>query len=101
MNNKNNQLTKLRTKIDNIDKEIVKLLNKRAEFAHKIGDIKRAHHLPVYVPHREEQVIANVQKNNSGPLSNEAIVRIYGLIIDESRRLEQKDLERKRRRNTP
>ena len=91
------QLKKLRIEIDSIDAEIVKLLNKRAQFANKIGEIKRAHGLPVYVPEREEQVIANVCKNNPGPLSAEAISRIYERIIDESRRLEREEMERRKK----
>lgn len=99
MNSVEQQLNKLRVKIDSIDTEIVKLLNKRAQFANKIGEIKRAHGLPVYVPEREEQVISNVCKNNPGPLSREAISRIYERIIDESRRLEREETERKKNLN--
>ncbi|RLD12212.1 chorismate mutase [candidate division KSB1 bacterium] len=90
------QLNELRIKIDTIDHEIVKLLNRRAELANKIGEIKRAHGIPVYVPEREEQVIANVRKSNPGPLSGEAISRIYERIIDESRRLEREEMERRK-----
>jgi len=90
------QLSELRLKIDTIDVEIVKLLNERARFANKIGEIKRKHGLPVYVPEREEQVIENVRKNNPGPLSAQAIARIYERIIDESRRLEREEMERRK-----
>ncbi len=90
------QLAELRIKIDSIDIEIVKLLNQRARFANKIGEIKRKYGMPVYVPEREEQVIENVRKNNPGPLSAQAIARIYERIIDESRRLEREEMERKK-----
>jgi chorismate mutase len=78
-----------RVKIDAIDEQMVVLLNQRANHATEIGHAKRHLNLPVYVPEREEQVIENVQKKNPGPLSNEAIRRLYERIIDESRRLER------------
>ena len=89
------QIAKLRDKIDEIDRKMVQLINQRAVYADQIGDIKRKLGLPVYVPEREEQVIENVKKNNPGPLSAEAIARIYERIIDESRRLEREEMERK------
>ncbi len=93
------KIERLRIQIDAIDKELVKLLNQRAIFANQIGDIKRKLGLPVYVPEREEQVIENVKKSNPGPLSGEAIRRIYERIIDESRRLEREEMERKLKEN--
>ncbi len=90
------RIGRLREEIDRIDREIVKLLNRRAVLADQIGDIKRSVGMPVYVPTREEQVIENVKKCNPGPLSGEAIRRIYERIIDESRRLEREEMERKK-----
>jgi chorismate mutase len=67
----------------------VRLLNKRAISATKIGHIKREYDVPVYVPSREEDVISHVQEVNQGPLGNNAIRRLFERIIDESRRLER------------
>jgi chorismate mutase len=83
-----------RQNIDRIDVQIIKLLNERASHADAIGLVKRRLKLPVYVPSREEQVIAHVQHVNPGPLSNEAIKRLYERIIDESRRLERENYEK-------
>ena len=83
-----------RQNIDRIDVQIIRLLNERASHADAIGMIKRRFELPVYVPSREEQVIAHVQKMNPGPLSKEAIRRLYERIIDESRRLERENYEK-------
>ncbi|HGY55290.1 MAG TPA: chorismate mutase [Caldithrix abyssi] len=88
-----------RQKIDEIDAKIVKLLNTRAEYANEIGKIKRELGLPVYVPSREEQVIAHVQKQNPGPLSEDAMRRLYERIIDESRRLEKDNYEKELQKN--
>ena len=78
-----------REEIDALDDEIVRLLNKRAAAATKIGHIKREYKMPVYVPTREEEVINHVKSLNPGPLSNSAIGRLFERIIDESRRLER------------
>ena len=86
----------LRQQIDDTDKELVKLLNRRAQYADKIGEIKRYLNMPVYVPEREEQVIAHIQSGNPGPLSNEALRRLYERIIDESRRLESDNYKKRR-----
>ncbi|MCL5021645.1 MAG: endolytic transglycosylase MltG [Bacteroidetes bacterium] len=83
----------LRKKIDRLDKRIVKLLNKRAGCADEIGKIKEKSGLDVYSPAREKQVIENVSKQNPGPLTDEAVTRLYERIIDESRRLERESSE--------
>lgn len=94
------RLNEFRTKIDEIDAQIIKLLNKRAELANKIGELKKAHGLPVYVPSREDQVIMNVKKNNPGPLNDEAVERIFKCIIAELRRFEQKEFEQKKEQSS-
>jgi len=79
----------LRRQIDKLDKRIVRLLNRRAECADEIGKIKEKLGLDVYSPEREKQVIENVGAQNTGPLTNDAVKRVYERIIDESRRLER------------
>lgn len=52
-------LDKLRAEIDRIDSDLVKLLSERAKITRQVGDYKRERGLPVYVPEREAQLIAN------------------------------------------
>ncbi len=85
----NKKIRKYRQEIDKIDVELVRLLNNRATSATKIGHIKREYKAPVYVPSREEEVISHVREVNEGPLSHDAIRRLFERIIDESRRLER------------
>ena len=85
----NKRIKPFRIEIDNLDEQIVHLLNKRAAAATQIGHIKREYNMPVYVPSREEEVIGHVKSLNPGPLSNDAIGRLFERIIDESRRLER------------
>jgi chorismate mutase len=41
------------------------------------------------VPEREEEVLRNVLAANEGPLSNEAVRRLFERVIDETRALER------------
>lgn len=93
MNQNLEKINQLRQEIDRYDQQIVALLNKRAQCADGIGKVKRQLNMPVYVPSREEEVIDLVKKANPGPLSAEAIGRLYERIIDESRRLERDNFE--------
>lgn len=86
----------LRRKIDLLDKLIVRLLNRRAKYADEIGKIKERLGLEVYSPDREKQVFENVSRANPGPLTDQAVRRVYERIIDESRRLERESAEERR-----
>ena len=58
------QLQQLRIQIDKIDEEILKLINKRAELAKKVGEIKKEHQLPIYVPSREQAIFQRLEELN-------------------------------------
>ena len=79
----------LRGRIDEIDEQLVRLLNTRAECALAIGQAKRVAGLDVYQPGREADVLAHVQAINGGPLDNAAMRRLFERVIDEARRLER------------
>ncbi|MDA2933270.1 chorismate mutase [Acidobacteria bacterium AH-259-D05] len=78
-----------RKKIDEIDSKLVELLNERSRCAIEIGRIKKKLNVEIYDPKREEGVISSVQKASDGPLTKEAIKRLFERIIDESRRVER------------
>lgn len=82
-----------RAKIDEIDEVLVDLLNRRATCALEIGEVKKTLGMKVHAPERERRVLSEVQALNKGPLSNEAIRRLFERIIDESRRLEREASE--------
>lgn len=84
-----NDLEVWRIKIDELDCQLVKLLNERASYATEIGKIKLALGLDAYSPRREEEVMKNVTSQNTGPLSTQAIRRLFERIIDESRSVER------------
>jgi chorismate mutase len=82
-------LGKYRDEIDALDLRLLELLNARTRVVEKIGQIKESVHLPVYEPKREDAVFANVTSHNTGPLTPEALQRIFERIIDEMRSLQQ------------
>ena len=84
-----------RRRIDEIDLELVKLLNERAKCAIEIGQLKKQQGLAISAPQREAQVLANVTAANRGPLEAEAIRRLFERVIEEVRRTEKIESEKK------
>jgi chorismate mutase-like protein len=85
-------LEALRDEIDRLDEVIVRLLDRRARCAFAVGRIKHEHGLPVYEPAREAAVIAHVKAVNTslgGPLTADAIERLYERVMDEARRIQR------------
>ena len=91
-------IEELRKRIDVIDDQLVRLLNVRVACAVEVGRLKHEMGLAVYQPDREAQVLAGVKKaatELAGPLTAEAVVRIFERIIDEARRAERQESERR------
>ena len=78
-----------RRKIDEIDRQLVALLNQRSQCAVEVGKLKRETHDPLYQPERERQILENVARANPGPLSEQAIRRLFERILDEARAVER------------
>jgi len=84
-----------RRRIDEIDLQLVSLFNERTKCAIEIGHIKNRLGLDIYSPEREAQVLANVTAANTGPLDVGAIRRLFERVIDEARRVERIEAEKK------
>ncbi|MBI2882066.1 MAG: chorismate mutase [Candidatus Tectomicrobia bacterium] len=82
------EIHEIRRQIDGLDEQILELLNRRVALALQIGELKRLQGRPIRVPDREAQVLARLSSRTPGPLSPEAVVRIFSRIIEESRSLE-------------
>src|SRR5579883_571264 len=87
-------LDELRAEIDQIDRELVALLNRRAELSLRVGEFKRTlvgetGQPETYQPAREDQVFAQIREVNAGPLPNEALTAIYREILSSSRALQR------------
>ncbi len=73
-------LGRVRAEIDAIDLQIQTLLNRRAECAQRVADIKHAFGAdsPVfYRPEREAQVLRRAMERNEGPLPGKEIARLF------------------------
>ena len=81
-------LPELRTSIDQVDRELLDLLNRRAALANEVGEIKRAEGSPVFRPEREAQVINGLQAVNPGPLKPASVANIWREIMSACRALE-------------
>lgn len=88
------KLEEYRILIDNADRRIVELLNERTRVVEEIGRVKREAKLPIYEPKREDQVFANVTNVNQGPITQEAVRRIFERIIDEMRTIQRLRMEK-------
>ncbi len=82
-------LARCRVSIDELDLRLLELLNERTVVVEEIGRIKQSLQMAVYEPKREDQVYANVLHHNHGPLSPEAVKRIFERIIDEMRTIQR------------
>lgn len=83
------ELEKLRREIDQIDNEILKLLNKRAEVVIGISHIKRNEKATFYSPEREREILERLTALNKGPFPHETLKVIYREILSASLSLEE------------
>jgi chorismate mutase len=82
-------IDEIRENIDRLDGELLRIFNERASLALAIGEIKKGLSLPVYDPAREKRIFERMTRENPGPLDDQAIVRLFERVVDESRRLER------------
>jgi chorismate mutase-like protein len=78
-----------RSRIDEIDRRLLQLLNERSRCVVEIGRIKRQTGEALYQPDREKQVLDGVAHANSGPLPDAAVRRLFERILDEARSVER------------
>ena len=78
-------LSHLRERIDAIDRQLLQLLNQRADCAEEVARIKaetNAGDTPVYYrPEREAQILARLRADNPGPLPDTHVERLFREVI--------------------
>ncbi len=76
-------LDELRQRIDAVDLQIQNAVNQRAALAQQVARAKRdsGDHEDFYRPDREAEILRQVTERNQGPLSAEAMVRLFKEII--------------------
>ena len=88
------QLRELRDQIDAIDRNILELLAQRLRLVMRVGDYKRANGLAIYDAERERDLLARVANAAPSPLEAAMAQRIFQCVIQESRELEKRHVER-------
>lgn len=80
-------LAPLRQKIDRLDTQILSLLNERLRLVGQITRLKGRYAMPSYDPTREKKIFERLRKRNPGPLTDEALRRIFSELVSASRNL--------------
>ena len=81
-------LERIRGEIDRIDRQLQELLNRRAECAQQVAEVKKAElsgagpqpdgsGAAFYCPEREAQALRRVMQRNSGPLPAARVADIF------------------------
>ena len=84
------RILNLRGAIDTVDSRIIELLQERSSLAREIGKVKKEIGMAILDPAREGKIRKKLAAGAKGPMDADALVRIYEVIMEESRRL-QKD----------
>lgn len=82
-------LNELRTKIDGIDTELVRLFTERMELAGQVADYKKANNQPIYVPARERAILKDVTEKAGPEMANYTRV-LYSMMFELSRSYQRK-----------
>lgn len=82
-------LDNFRRRIDECDKALVELINKRLNVCLEVGNFKAESGMEVRHPEREQEVIDRAVAHNGGPCPDEAVKKIFRLLIDTAVELEE------------
>lgn len=85
-------LSSLRSRIDEVNEEILVLLQERARIVVEVARLKKEHGLDGYDPRREEEMLASLTVRGGGPFGASQIKEIFQTIFRVS--LDIQDLER-------
>jgi len=82
------KIKSLRQRIEIVDKQILRLLNERAEIVMEVGKEKSEGKMDSYDPQREEEIVRALVLQNNGPFPKQAIAPVFREIISACRSLE-------------
>ena len=74
-------ISELRQKLDDINKQLLDLVNRRLMIANDVLNVKSNSNQPAYSPERESEMIRNLIEINDGPISEESIEELFKLIF--------------------
>src|SRR6267378_412138 len=90
-----------RSRIDELDGDLLRLLNERSRIALKVGESKKEAGASLCDHTREREVVERMCAANEGPLDDRAIVELYRAIIHESRRIQNLATQPSHEANAP
>jgi chorismate mutase len=82
------RVQELRSRVDEVDRELIRALNERARIVQEIMALKSEAGAPVYDPKREEEILRKVVEMNTGPIYDSSMRDIFELILHRIRDLE-------------
>ena len=74
-------ITELRRNLEQLDREIVSAVNRRAEICERIGELKRDKSQKIFDPEREAEVVRLAIASNPGPLAERAVRAVFREIL--------------------
>jgi chorismate mutase len=74
-------LASYRERISAADEGVLAAVNRRLELVAELHAHKRAHGLPLFDAAREQEVVARAIARNGGPLSDDGVRRLYGVLL--------------------
>jgi chorismate mutase len=83
-----NRIEDLRSRVDEVDRELIRNLNERARIVQEIVTIKAEAGKPLFDPRREEEILRKVAEENEGPIYDSSIREIFELILHRIRDME-------------
>lgn len=85
------ELDHLRTRVDELNLEILKLINERASVVQEIGKVKEKQGVNRYDPLRERHMLNLLKDNNVGPLPQSTVEHIFKEIFKSALELQEDD----------
>ncbi|HLL38077.1 MAG TPA: chorismate mutase [Rubrobacteraceae bacterium] len=82
------RIEELRSRVDEVDRELIRILNERARIVQEIVAIKAEAGKPLFDPRREEEILQKVAEENQGPIYDTSLREIFTLILHRIRDLE-------------
>ena len=82
------RIEELRSRVDEVDRELINLLNERARIVQEILAIKAEAGKPLFDPRREEEILRKAAEENQGPIYDTSMRDIFEIILHRIRDLE-------------
>ena len=91
MSRSQNRLDELRSRLDEINLQLLNLMSKRGAVVKEIGEIKKKQGVQKFDPVREREMLEQLVQHNTGPFDDETIRHLFKQIFKASLELQQDD----------